>query len=79
MESGSWKEASDTFRRVEKDSLFYHSALELAKQSLQGEELPYKSPSVAGTAALIPGLGHVYVSRYRDAAVAFLLNGSEPV
>jgi tetratricopeptide (TPR) repeat protein len=75
MESGSWKEASETFRKVEKDSLFYQSSLELADQSLQGEELPYKSPAFAGTAALIPGLGHVYVSRYRDAAVAFLLNG----
>ena len=75
MQLGSWKEASETFRKVEKDSLFYQSSLDLAEQSLRGETLPYKSPACAGTAALIPGLGHVYVSRYRDAAVAFVLNG----
>jgi hypothetical protein len=26
-------------------------------------------------AGILPGLGHVYVSRYKDALVAFLLNG----
>lgn len=75
LQSADWKEASETFRKVEKSSRFYQSSLELAERSLQGDDLPYKSPSFAGTAALIPGLGHVYVSRYRDATVAFLLNG----
>ena len=76
MQSGKWASASETFSMVEETSVFHTSALELSKQSLLGEKLPYKRPACAGTlAALMPGLGHAYVSRYRDATVAFLLNG----
>ncbi len=38
--------------------------------------LPRKSPAVAGTLAILPGAGHLYVGRPRDAAVAFVLNGA---
>jgi len=39
--------------------------------------LPRKSPAVAGTlAAVMPGSGHLYVERPRDALVSFLLNAS---
>ena len=38
--------------------------------------IPHKSPAVAGTlAAIVPGAGHLYTQRRRDALVAFLLNG----
>lgn len=75
LQAGSWQDASETFNRVEESSPFFESASELTKQSLLGEDLPYKNPAYAGTmAAVMPGLGHVYVSRYGDAAVAFLLN-----
>ena len=71
-----WKEASEEFSRVQKDSSLYESAQALAKESLKGELLPSKDPATAGVmAGLVPGLGHVYLSRYKDAAVAFLLNG----
>jgi TM2 domain-containing membrane protein YozV len=41
------------------------------------EDLPKKSPATAGTlAAIIPGAGHLYTERPRDALVAFLLNGA---
>lgn len=39
-------------------------------------QLPFKSPVVAGTlAAIVPGAGHLYVGRNRDAFAALLLNG----
>ena len=75
MRQNKWGEASAVFETIEKDSLFYESSRELAAQSLNGEELPEKSPAYAGTLAIIPGLGHVYVSRYRDAMVSFFVNG----
>jgi len=76
MQAGRWRDASEIFSKVEKESPFYDSSRELADQSLKGETLSYKRPACAGSlAALIPGLGHAYVSRYRDTAVAFLLNG----
>ena len=75
MRQNKWSEASAVFKTVEKDSLFYESSRELAAQSLNGEELPEKNPAYAGTLAIIPGLGHAYVSRYRDAMISFLVNG----
>ena len=76
MREHRWKEASEEFGRVEKGSSLYDSAQALAKQSLRGELLPSKDPVTAGVmAGVVPGLGHVYLSRYKDAAVAFLLNG----
>ena len=75
MQKNKWREASVIFKTVEKDSLLYENSRELAAQSLKGEELPEKNPAYAGTLAIIPGLGHAYVSRYRDATVSFLVNG----
>jgi hypothetical protein len=41
------------------------------------QEVPQKSPGMAGVlAAVLPGAGHLYCERYRDAAIAFLLNGA---
>jgi outer membrane protein assembly factor BamD (BamD/ComL family) len=75
MRQNKWSEASAVFKTIKKDSLFYESSRELAAQSLDGEELLEKNPAYAGTLAIVPGLGHVYVSRYRDAMVSFLVNG----
>jgi hypothetical protein len=75
MQENKWGDASEVFKKVEKDSHFYESSRELAEQSLKGEKLPEKNPVYAGTLAIIPGLGHAYVSRYRDATISFLVNG----
>ena len=75
MHSDQWLEASETFKLVEKKSPLYPSALDLAEESLNGNQLSYKSPTTAGTLAIIPGLGHAYLHRYKDGLVALLLNG----
>lgn len=75
MQSNQWLEASETFKLIEKKSPLYPSALDLAEESLKGNQLPYKSPTTAGTLAIIPGLGHAYLHRYKDGLVALLLNG----
>ena len=74
MESNEWQKASEAFCKVDEQSPLYDNSRELAEQSLEGEVLPYKDPAYAGVLAVIPGLGHVYVSRYKNAAVAFVLN-----
>jgi tetratricopeptide (TPR) repeat protein len=74
--SDQWTRASEWFHRVDKKSPFSLNADALAKESVHGEALPYKNPSYAGVmAAGLPGLGHAYVGRYRDALVAFIING----
>jgi len=76
MQENRWREASDDFKKVETESPLYEKARRLSLESLKGEALPYKDPTTAGVmAAILPGLGHAYVSRYKDAVVAFLLNG----
>ena len=76
MQTGRWREASENFKGVERGSRLYPSAGDLSEKSLKGEALPYKAPATAGVmAALVPGLGHAYCERYKDAVVAFLLNG----
>jgi TolA-binding protein len=76
MQENRWREASEDFEKVKKDDPLYPNAARLADESIKGELLPYKDPVCAGVmAGILPGLGHVYVSRYKDALVAFLLNG----
>ncbi len=75
MKEDKWREASETFMMVEKSSPLYPNSQELAEVSLKGEALPYKKPATAGVLAILPGLGHLYCERPKDALVAFLLNG----
>ncbi|MGD8230241.1 MAG: tetratricopeptide repeat protein, partial [Desulfobacteraceae bacterium] len=75
MKADNWREASETFMRVEKGSPLYPHSQDLAKLSLKGEALPYKKPATAGVLAILPGLGHLYCERPKDALVSFLLNG----
>ena len=76
MQENRWREASEDFKRVASESPLFDKARILSAESLKGEVLPYKDPTTAGVmAAVLPGLGHVYVSRYKDALISFLLNG----
>jgi len=76
MQRDQWEEASNLFSRLHGENPYSRSAAELATASLRGKTLPLKSPKVAGTmAAVLPGLGHAYVGRYKDGSVAFLVNG----
>ncbi len=76
MQGDQWREAADTFAKVDRKCPLSPSAADLSERSLQGEALPGKSPTTAGiTAGVLPGLGHAYCGRYKDGVVAFLLNG----
>lgn len=76
MKGDRWKDASETFGKVERTSPLYPSARDLTGRSQEGSALPAKEPATAGAlAALVPGLGHVYCERYKDGLVAFFLNG----
>jgi tol-pal system protein YbgF len=75
LQTERWREASTVFNGVEESSPLHPSAQDLARKSLMGEELAFKDPAVAGALAIIPGLGHVYTNRYKDALISFLING----
>jgi len=72
-----WKEAAAEFRRVDRESKLYPRAERWAQGMDRIEEVPQKSPVTAGVlAAVLPGAGHLYDERYRDAGIAFALNAA---
>ena len=71
-----WERAGEMFLRVPRESRLYDSAGVFSAGLENIGNIPHKSPAVAGTlAAIVPGAGHLYTQRRRDALVAFLLNG----
>ncbi len=76
LDMEKWGRAEDMFSQVPEESRLYDSAGVFSAGLRNIVNIPRKSPVVAGTlAAVIPGAGHLYTQRKRDALVAFLLNG----
>ena len=71
-----WKEAAAEFRKVDRNSKLYPRAEVWARGLDRSDEVPRKSPTTAGVLAVVPGAGHLYDERYRDAGIAFALNGA---
>ncbi|MBW2569656.1 MAG: tetratricopeptide repeat protein [Deltaproteobacteria bacterium] len=72
-----WKRASKTFLKIPEESVLSPAARIFSSGLENFDNLPRKSPATAGVlAAIIPGAGHLYTERPRDALVAFLLNGA---
>ncbi|MBN2568689.1 MAG: tetratricopeptide repeat protein [Deltaproteobacteria bacterium] len=75
VDCGDWGRARESFLQIPKESTNYPSASVFVQGLENIHNIPQKSPTVAGSlAALIPGAGHLYTERPRDALVAFLLN-----
>ena len=71
-----WHAASAEFQRLSPESPLYGAAQRLAREVLDGVQLPQKSPVLAGIlSGVIPGSGQLYNGRRGDALLAFLLNG----
>jgi TM2 domain-containing membrane protein YozV len=76
LDKNDWKKAQTLFSTIPDKSNYFDSALIFSKGLENMDNIPRKSPVLAGTlAACLPGAGHFYTERYRDALVAFLLNG----
>jgi hypothetical protein len=77
VEMEDWNQAKDLFSRIPEDSVLHTSARRFSAGLAEIDNMPRKSPAVAGTlAAILPGSGHLYTERPRDALVAFILNAS---
>jgi outer membrane protein assembly factor BamD (BamD/ComL family) len=77
LRARQWPEASQTFASIDTTSPLFPSSRALADAARAGEELPRKSPALAGLmSAVIPGTGQFYTGRWRDGTVALLLNGA---
>ena len=70
-----WREAATQFAQIAPGSALYQSAQLLAREALEGERLPMKSPVLAGAfSGILPGSGQLYNGRLGDALLAFFLN-----
>jgi tetratricopeptide (TPR) repeat protein len=77
VEQEEWLKAREAFATLSEDNPLYLSAIRFSQGLERMDQIPQKSPAVAGTlAAILPGAGHLYTERPRDALVSFLLNGS---
>jgi TolA-binding protein len=77
LRARQWPEASQTFATIAMTSPLFPSSRALADAAREGEDLPRKSPALAGLmSAVVPGTGHFYTGRWRDGTVALLLNGA---
>jgi hypothetical protein len=77
VDKDNWKKAQTLFLLIPDKSDYFDSARIFSKGLDNVGNVPRKSPTVAGTlAACLPGAGHLYTERFRDALVAFLLNGA---
>jgi outer membrane protein assembly factor BamD (BamD/ComL family) len=77
LRARQWPEAAQTFESIATTSPLFPSSRTLADASREAQNLPRKSPTLAGLmSAVIPGTGHFYAGRWRDGAIALLLNGA---
>lgn len=75
LEAGHWENAARLFRQIPPDQTGPYRLPELFSAMEGYGEIPRKNPAVAGTLAVIPGMGYLYCGRPRDALVSLLLNG----
>ena len=75
LEMDQWEKAQASFDRISPKNKNTYRLQQLSEDLNKKKSLKTKSPSAAGWLAVIPGAGHLYCERYRDAFIAFLLNG----
>ena len=74
FEIGEYQEGKKYLLKISKTNQEKYNLKTLNKKLLLLNRLSKKDPKIAGTLALIPGLGFAYCNRYKDALVAFLFN-----
>jgi tetratricopeptide (TPR) repeat protein len=76
LEMDDWEKAQASFDKISAKNRDEYRLKELSEEMNKKQFLERKDPTTAGLLAIIPGAGHLYCERYRDALVAFLLNGA---
>ncbi len=76
LEMDEWEKAQASFNKISPKNRDTYRLKQLSEDISKREFLKIKNPATAGSLAVIPGAGHLYCKRYRDALVAFLLNGA---
>lgn len=76
LEMDQWEKARAAFNGIGSKNRDSYGVEKLLGDMNKKKILKTKSPTAAGWLAVVPGAGHLYCKRYRDALIAFLLNGA---
>jgi len=75
VETAAWEKARSYFSQISLKNRDKYRVEILSAELSNSHEIPKKSPRVAGMFSILPGAGYLYCGRYKDALIAFLLNG----
>ena len=78
LEMNNWKKTREEMSAFSKDfpsSPLSKNSENIVKKIDGMNDLPRKSPVLAGVLAIVPGLGHLYDERELDALQSFIMNG----
>ena len=76
LEMDDWEKAQEAFARISPENRDRYRLQALSEEINKKESIKTKRPTTAGLLAVLPGGGHLYCERYRDALVSFVLNGA---
>jgi len=75
LEMGLWEKAQKYFREISVQNRKNYNLKKIMMELERKLPLRRKNPTTAGLLAIIPGAGHLYCERKKDALISFLLNG----
>lgn len=76
LEMGLWEKARESFEKISPQNRERYNLKQILIELKKQRPLKGKNPTIAGLLAIIPGAGHLYCNRKRDAFISFLLNGA---
>ena len=76
LEMGMWERACESFEKISLENRERYNLKQILIGLKKRRPIRRKSPTMAGLFAIIPGAGHLYCDRKRDAFISFLLNGA---
>lgn len=76
LEMGMWGRARECFEKISSRNRERYNLEQLSVELKKKTPIKRKNPTTAGLLAIIPGAGHLYSERKRDAFISFLLNGA---
>jgi tetratricopeptide (TPR) repeat protein len=74
IETADWQKARIAFQQLSPTGTERYRSGKMLSALDATDAIPQKNPPLAGFFSLIPGAGHLYCDRPRDATIAFLLN-----
>ena len=76
LEMGLWGKAQKYFEKISFQNREKYNLSQILMGLDRKLPLKRKNPTTAGMLSIIPGAGHLYCERKRDALISFLLNGA---